>query len=331
MTKLTRRVFATSAAAAAVSAGLGLKLSMAQASYPARPVTILVPWAAGGATDAVTRMIALLLEKDLGQPFNVINRTGGSGVVGHAAIAGSAPDGYTLGMITIEVGMMHWQGISELKPANYTALALMSEDPPGVLVNTESPYKTVKDLADAIKASPAGKFKASGAGQGSIWHLALVGWLQAMDVKGDHVRWVPSNGGAPALQELAAGGVDVVTCSVPEGRAMMDAGKVRALAAMARERNPQFASVPTLKEGLGVDFSLGSWRGIAGPKGLPQPITDKLAGALKKVQESKEFRDFMTARGFALVWADAPGFTKFMDEDNAKMGALLKSAGLAKT
>ena len=124
---------------------------------------------------------------------------------------------------------------------------------------------------------------------------------------------------------------DVVTCSVPEGRAMMDAGKVRALAAMARERNPQFASVPTLKEGLGVDFSLGSWRGIAGPKGLPQPITDKLAAALKKVQESKDFRDFMNARGFALVWQDAAGFTKFMDDDNARMGALLKSAGLAKT
>ena len=207
----------------------------------------------------------------------------------------------------------------------------MSEDPPGVLVNTESPYKTVKELADAIKASPPGRFKASGAGQGSIWHLALVGWLQAMGVKADHVRWVPSNGGAPALQELAAGGVDVVTCSVPEGRAMMDAGKVRALAAMARERNPQFASVPTLKEGLGVDFSLGSWRGIAGPKGLPKPIADRLAAALKKVQESKEFRDFMNARGFALIFHDARGFTKFMDEDEARMGALLKSAGLAKS
>jgi tripartite-type tricarboxylate transporter receptor subunit TctC len=330
MTNLTRRVFTASAAAAAVSTTLGITPSLAQANYPARPVTILVPWAAGGATDAVTRMIGALLERDLGQPFNVINRTGGGGVVGHTAIAGSAPDGYTLGMITIEVGMMHWQGLSDLKPSSYTALALMSEDPPGVLVNTDSPYKTVKELAEAIKASPPGKFKASGAGQGSIWHLALVGWLQAMDVKADHVRWVPSNGGAPALQELAAGGVDVVTCSVPEGRAMMDAGKVRALAAMARERNPQFASVPTLKEGLGVEFSLGSWRGIAGPKGLPQPITDKLAAALKKVQESKEFRDFMNARGFALVFYDAPGFTKFMNEDEARMGALLKSAGLAK-
>ena len=161
MRGFTRRVFNASAAAAALSAGLGLAPSSAQASYPARPVTIFVPWAAGGATDAVTRMIAALLEKDLGQPFNVVNRTGGSGVVGHSAIANSAPDGYTLGMITIEVGMMHWQGISDISPASFTPLALMSEDPPGVIVRADSPSKTVKELADAIKAEPAGKFKAS--------------------------------------------------------------------------------------------------------------------------------------------------------------------------
>jgi tripartite-type tricarboxylate transporter receptor subunit TctC len=111
---------------------------------------------------------------------------------------------------------------------------------------------------------------------------------------------------------------------------MIDAGKARALAAMATERNPQFPDVPTLKEALGIDFSLGSWRGIAGPKGLPQPIVDKLAAALKKVNESKEFRDFMNARGFALVWADGPGFTKFLAENDAMMGRLLKAAGLAK-
>jgi tripartite-type tricarboxylate transporter receptor subunit TctC len=331
MTGFTRRVFTTSAAAAALSTGLGLKPAFAQADYPSRPVTIFVPWAAGGATDAVTRMIASLLEKDLGQPFNVVNRTGGSGVVGHSAIANSAPDGYTLGMITIEVGMMHWQGISDINPSSFTPLALMSEDPPGIIVRADSPYKTVNELAAAIKTAPAGKFKASGAAQGSIWHLALIGWLQAMGLNANQVTWVPSQGGAPALQELAAGGVDVVTCSVPEGRALMDAGRVRPLATMARDRNPQFANIPTLKEALGVDFSLGSWRGIAGPKGLPQPLVQKLSDALRKVQQSKEFRDFMNARGFALVYADASEFGKFMVENDATMGRLLKAAGMAKS
>ena len=82
------------------------------AAYPERPVTLIVPWAAGGGTDATARIIASLLEKELGQPVTVVNRTGGSGVVGHAAIASAAPDGYTIGMITVEIGMMHWQGLT---------------------------------------------------------------------------------------------------------------------------------------------------------------------------------------------------------------------------
>src|SRR5213083_3162073 len=108
MPNITRRAFAasTAAAAAAAVAGLGLKPDSAQA-YPARPVTVIVPWGAGGGTDATARIVAALLEKDLGQPFNVVNRTGGSGVVGHTAIATAQPDGYTIGMLTVEISMMH--------------------------------------------------------------------------------------------------------------------------------------------------------------------------------------------------------------------------------
>jgi tripartite-type tricarboxylate transporter receptor subunit TctC len=330
MTKITRRTFAASAAAVAAGAGLGLKPSFAQA-YPARPVTVVCPWGAGGGTDATARIVASLLEKDLGQPFNVVNRTGGSGVVGHSAIATGAPDGYTLGMITVEITMMHWQGLTELNPTSYTPLALMNEDPPGVQVNASSPYKTVKELADAIKAAPPGKFKASGTGQGGIWHLALIGWMTAMGLKPDHVAWVPSNGAAPAMQDLAGGGIDVVTCSVPEARAIIEAGKARSLAVMANQRNPQFKDVPTLKEALGIDYSVGAWRGIAGPKGMPKDVADKITASLKKAYDSKEFQEFMASRGFGVTWGDAAAFAKFMDEGNKKMGVAMKAAGLAKT
>src|SRR5881392_1099597 len=156
MSKITRRTFAASSAAVAASAAFGLTQARAQA-YPARPVTVIVPWGAGGGTDATARIVAALLEKDLGQPFNVVNRTGGSGVVGHSAIASAQPDGYTIGMITVEISMMHWQGLTELGPRSYTPLALMNEDPPGISVSAFSPYKTVKELADAIKAAPPGK------------------------------------------------------------------------------------------------------------------------------------------------------------------------------
>jgi len=328
MTKLTRRAFAASAAAAAASLSLA-KPAFAQA-YPSRPVTVIVPWGAGGGTDATARIVAALLEKELGQPFNVVNRTGGSGVVGHSAIATAQPDGYTIGMLTVEISMMHWQGLTELAPKSYTPLALMNEDPPGVSVNGSSPYKTVKELADAIKAAPVGKMKASGTGQGGIWHLALVGWLKAMGLAANHVAWVPSNGAAPAMQDLAAGGLDLCTCSIPEARAIIEAGKARALAIMAPERNPVFKDIPTLKEAMSIDYSTGAWRGIAGPKGLPPEIATKLTATLKKVYDSKEFKDFMSNRGFGVVWGDAPAFAKFMEEGDAKMGDAMKAAGLAK-
>src|ERR1700755_3405067 len=227
-TKITRRAFAASSAAAAAVAGFGFKPALAQA-YPGRPVTVIVPWGAGGGTDATARIVAALLEKDLGQPFNVVDRTGGSGVVGHSAIASAQPDGYTIGMLTVEISMMHWQGLTELAPTSYTPLALMNEDPPGISVNASSPYKTVKELADAIKAPPVGKMKPPATGQGGIWHLALVGWMKAMGLPANQVGWVPSNGAAPAMQDLAAGGLDMATCSIPEARALIEGGKAPAL------------------------------------------------------------------------------------------------------
>jgi tripartite-type tricarboxylate transporter receptor subunit TctC len=328
MSKLTRRTFAASSAAAI--AAFGFRPALAQAAYPARPVTLIVPWGAGGGTDAVARIAAALMERELGQPFNVVNRTGGSGVVGHSAIATAKPDGHTIGILSVEISMMHWQGLTELTPRSYTPLGLMNEDPPGIQVSSSSPYKTVKNLADAIKAAPPGKFKCSGTGQGGIWHLALVGWMRAMGLPANQVAWVPSNGAAPAMQDLAAGGLDLTTCSVPEARAIIEAGKAKSLAIMAPARNAAFPDVPTLKETMGIDYSTGAWRGIAGPKGLPADIAAKLTATLKKVYEAKEFKEFMANRGFGAVWGDAGEFTAFMDKGDAQMGEAMKAAGLAK-
>src|SRR3954468_17582470 len=115
----------------------------AQAAWPERPVTLIVPWGAGGGTDATARIIGSLLERELKQPFNVVNRTGGNGVVGHSAIATAAPDGYTIGLATVEIAMMHWQGLTELKYSSYTPIALVNLDPAGFQVRADSPYKTM--------------------------------------------------------------------------------------------------------------------------------------------------------------------------------------------
>jgi tripartite-type tricarboxylate transporter receptor subunit TctC len=327
---ISRRRIVAGAASLGAAAGAGLAPALGQGAYPNRPVTFVCPWGAGGGTDATARIMAAILEKDLKQPFNVVNRTGGSGVVGHSAIATAVPDGYTIGMVTVEITMMHHQGLTELKPTSYTPLALVNEDPPGVQVNATSPWKTAKELSDAIKAAPAGKLKASGTGQGGIWHLALIGWLMAMGLKPDHVAWVPSNGAGPAMQDLAAGGIDIVTCSVPEAKAMIDAGKARSLAVMAGERNPQFKDVPTLKEAAGVDYSVGAWRGIAAPKGIPDDIARALTAAIKRAWDSAEFKDFMNNRGFGLKWADPAGYAAFMARGDTAMGVAMAAAGLAK-
>jgi tripartite-type tricarboxylate transporter receptor subunit TctC len=327
MSGITRRSFAASSVAAAAATLLTPALAQA---YPARPVSLIVPWGAGGGTDATARIVATLLEKELGQPFNVVNRTGGSGAVGHAEIATAPPDGYTIGMLTVEISMLHWQGLTQLTPRNFTALALMNEDPPGIQVSSSSPYKTVKELMDAIKIAPPGRFKASGTGQGGIWHLALVGWMQAMGLPVNQVSWSASNGAAPAMQDLVAGSLDLTTCSVPEARATIGAGQARSLAIMAPARNPIFPDVPTLKEALGVDYSTSSWRGIGAPRGLAPEAATRLSAALKKVYDSPEFREFMTKRGFGTVWRDAGQFATFMNQADGQMGQAMKAAGFAK-
>ena len=260
---------------------------------------------------------------------NVVNRTGGNGVVGHSAISTAAADGYTLGMITVEISMMHWAGLTQMTPADFTPLSLMNIDPAAVTVRADSPYKTLDDLVKAIKANP-GKFKASGTGQGGIWHLALAGMLKDLKVDVSAAPWVPSNGAAPAMNDLAAGGIEFVTCSLPESRALIDAGKARPLTIMATQPSALYPQVPTLKAVTGSDWAIGAWRGIAGPKGMPADVQAKLGAALKKIYDSKDYQTFMAGRGLGMIYADGKGFEQFMAKGDADMGNVMKALGLAK-
>ena len=309
--------------------GVFSALSAAAQNYPVRPITLIVPWGAGGGTDATARIIGSLLEKDLGQPVNVVNRTGGSGVVGHAAIASAQPDGYTIGLATVEIGMMHWQGLTDLTSASYTPIGLVNADPAGVQVRADSPYKTVNELLAAIKANP-GKFKASGTGQGGIWHLAIAGLLRDQKIDPAALPWVPSNGAAPGLQDMMAGGIEVAPVSLPEARSLIDAGRVKSLAIMNDKPSALYPNVPTLKAAIGSDWTMAAWRGIVAPKGLPAPVRDKLGEAVRKVATSKEYNDFMASRGFGVIYAGPDDFAKFMVKSNTELGATMKAVGLVK-
>jgi tripartite-type tricarboxylate transporter receptor subunit TctC len=324
---MKRRNFIAAMAAALLAGTLSLA-GHAQTAYPERPLTLIVPWGAGGGTDATARIVASLLEKELGQPINVVNRTGGSGVVGHSAIAEAEPDGYTLGIATVEIGMMHWQGLTELTWEDYTPLALVNEDPAAVTVRADAEWADLAALIEEVKANP-GELKASGTGQGGIWHLAIAGLLSELGVDPAAVVWVPSEGAAPGLQDLVAGGVDMVPASIPEARSLLDAGRVKSLAVMSSDRNPAFPDVPTTQETVGVAWNIGAWRGIVGPKGLPDDVKNVLIPALEKVFNSTEYKEFMGGRGFGMRWAAGDDFVAFMKESDMNLGDVMKKVGLA--
>lgn len=319
-----RRLFIAAAAAALAAAGA----SPAFAEYPERPIQMLVPWGAGGGSDAVARIIASLMEKELGQPVAVVNKAGGSGAVGHQAIASAKPDGYTIGMLTMEVTTMHWVGFSQLKAADFVPFGQVNFDPAAVTVRADAPYKDLNEFLAAVKAAP-GKYKASGGGAGAVSHIGIAGLMKAAGLSPNAAPWVTMDSAATAQQELVAGGVEVVGSSLGETRALTEAGKVRQLAVMADERLPGF-DVPTVKEASGIDWSYSTWRGFGGPVGMPQEVTDKLSAALEKAYNSPEFKDFMVNRGFGMKWRNGPDFAAFMVEADEVNGTILKELGLAK-
>lgn len=296
--------------------------------FPTRPLTLICPWAAGGGTDRVARMVASLLEKDFGQPVNVVNRTGGGGAVGHTAGATADPDGYTFTIITVEITMMHWMGLAQVGPKDFAPIAQVNFDPAAVQVRADAKWNSIRELLDEVKVNP-GRYKASGTGKGGIWDVARAGMLKAAGLPVDAIPWVPSEGAAPALQELVAGGVDIVTASLPEGASLISAGRVKPLAIMADRRDPLFPNVPTLKE-VGIDWVMGAWRGFALPKAAKPEIVSIYEKAVQKVYESAEFKDFMQKNGFGMVWRNSKEFATFMEQQDQTMGQLMKDLGLAK-
>lgn len=304
-----------------------LAIAPAMAQYPDHAINLIVPWAAGGGTDATGRIVATLLEKELGQPINVINRTGGGGIVGHTEISYSPPDGYTLGIITTELSMYHWTGVSPLNYSNYDALALFNADPEAVYVRTDGP--SLDELLAQIKANP-GSIKASGANLGGMAHLGWAGVLSTNGIDPSAAPWVPSEGASASLQLLASGAISVVTTTMPDARPMVDAGEVKPLVVAANERVAAAPDVPTAEEALGNKWAAYAWRGIAAPKGLPDDVKARLATALDKVLNSAEFVEFMAQRNFGVDYRDAAGFTAFMEDADTSIGKALTAVGLAK-
>jgi tripartite-type tricarboxylate transporter receptor subunit TctC len=320
------KTFAALLLSVSLMMSLGPSTALA-AKYPRRPITLICPWGAGGGTDAVSRILATLLKQELGVPVNVVNRTGGSGAVGHTVMATARPNGYTLGLATSELTMMHWMGLTKVTYRDVTPVAMVNIDPAAVNVRTDA-WKTYGELAEYVRQNP-GKLLSSGTGQGGIWHLAMAGWLRAEGMSPKAIKWIPSKGAAPALQDLMAGGINMSTCSLPEAATLIEAGKVRPLAIMAEERDPKFPDVPTLRQ-MGVDWTCGAWRGVVAPKGTPPDIVALLEKTLAKVVKSADFIKFMQNRGYGISWLGSEAFAKKIAESDRDNGQIMKAAGIVR-
>lgn len=300
----------------------------ARANWPERPITVIVPWAAGGGTDAVGRVIAAGLEKELGKPVNVVNRTGGGGVVGHTDLINAKPDGYTIGIATAEITTYYWANTSPLTHENLTPIALVNFDQIAFFVAEANPWKTLGEALAAVKSAPAGTYKISGMPVGAAYHLAFSRLLQTQGIDAKAVPVVPNQGAAQGFQELVSGGVQILPSSLPEGRTMVDAKRARPLAVLAAERLAAFPSVPTVKEAIGLEVVGGTWRGVAAPAGLPEDVTARLTVALEKVVTGPEFKTFMNDRGFGMSWKKGADFKTFLTEQHKSNGEVMAALGL---
>ena len=298
-------------------------------AFPDRPVQLIVPWAAGGGMDAVMRIFANGLEAELKQPVNVINRTGGGGVTGHTAIATGAADGYTIGGVSPELSFFKTLGLGDLTVDSVDMFSRVSLIPAGVTVKADAPYKTVADFLKAVKESPKGTFTSSGTGTGGSWHIASGGLMKAAGLPADQIRWVPSNGGAPALQDLAAGGITAFTGSPIEAKAMLDGGRVRTIRMMTEERHPNFPDVPSAKE-AGLDWTYQNWFAIAAPKGVPADRRRILYEAAERTMKREDVRKGMADRGITPVWDTPAQLQDYVKTFSERGNGVLKDLGLAK-
>lgn len=311
---------------------LGLALAAtgaAQAAddYPSRPITLIIPVAAGGTTDIAGRALANQLKDELGQTVIVENRPGASGGIANAYVARAKPDGYTLvlsyeGFHTgnpVLVDNLSWDPVKD-----FTPIAEVIRGPHLMLVPADSPAKTLQEFIDLAKQKP-GELNFASSGVGSIQHLG--GELFQLKTGTDMVH-IPYGGAAPAMQDLLAGRINMFITTPPTAMAHLDAGTLRALAITSNQRHPKLPDIPTTAEAGLPEFQLEAWFSVFGPPNMPEPVVAKLAAAMEKVITSDTFKEQMSAQGSNASYRSPQELGQIVKDDLAKWGDVVKSAGI---
>ncbi|HET7297334.1 MAG TPA: tripartite tricarboxylate transporter substrate binding protein [Burkholderiales bacterium] len=295
--------------------------------YPSKPITMIVPFPPGGVADIVGRPLAAQMEKSLKQPVVVTNRTGAGGAVGMAAVAKSAPDGYTIlmGLSSISIfpvsdRIMGRTPAYEMK--DFAPIALITADPTVLVVGADSPWKTLQEFVASAKAYP-GKINYSSSGVYGTLHVAMEIFAHAAGIKLFHV---PYQGGGPAVTALLGGQVHALASGPAAAIGQIKAGKMRALASWSTERLPLLPEIPTFKE-LGYDAEFYIWSGVFAPAATPAPVIDRLRIAVREAATSAEFKSTMEKVSTPVSYLDAPAFRSYWERDAARLKAALEKIG----
>ena len=327
ITTTTRR-FALSAAACTALAGAGLLGSgaaMAQA-YPSKPVTIVVPFAAGGTTDILARIIGQALTAELGQSVVVDNRAGAGGNIGGQAAAKATPDGHTLFMGTVGTHAINASLYKKMPfdpVKDFAPLTRVANVPNLLVANPAQPYKSVKDLIAYAKANP-GKVNFGSSGNGSSIHLS--GELFKSLAKVD-MQHVPYKGSAPAVTDLLGNQIGIMFDNMPSAIQHVRSGKLVPLAVTTAKRSPELPSVPTIAEAGVLGYEATSWFGMFAPAGTPAPVLAKLNAAIVKVLAQPDVKKKINEQG-AEVYSETPEqFAAFIQAESVKWGKVVKESG----
>ncbi|MGR6808191.1 Bug family tripartite tricarboxylate transporter substrate binding protein (plasmid) [Sphaerotilus natans] len=304
---------------------LTLLAAAAQAqAWPAKPVTLLVPFPPGGASDMVARTIGTKLQERFNQTFMVDNRAGATGTIGAAQVKRAAPDGQTflvtsLGPLVIAPHLMKSVPYDATK--DFDHLSVLVQAPNVLVVPASSPHKSLADVLGFLKANPD-KMTFASSGNGSSDHLtAELFWLQT-GTSGTHV---PYKGGGPAISDLLGGQVDAGFMNINSVLSHINAGKLKVLAITGEKRSPVLPNVPTLAESGVKGADVQSWQAVSAPKGLPADIRTRMHEALVAVMNDPKIRQQFTALGFEIVANTPEQFTAFQQRENARWKQLIET------
>jgi tripartite-type tricarboxylate transporter receptor subunit TctC len=317
--------------AAALTGCVLASLALAQESaslYPSRPVTFVVPFAPGGATGLIARIIGQKLEERLGKPFIVEHRAGGGGVIAVTQVAHGTPDGYTIMMASstaLAINVNVRKSLPYDPRKDITPIALIARMPFVLVVNPDLPVHSVADLVKLAKDKP-GQLSFASVGPGTIHHLDAELFKS---IFGLNVVHVPYKGTGPALQDVVGGFVQFMFAEVPATKPLIESGKLRALGVTTRERVEALPDVPPLAE-VGIpNFNIASWHSVSTAAGVPKDIVDKLASEIRAVMSTPEVKKLFVAEGAIPQISPPPEELKtFVDSEITRWGGLVEKAGI---